>query len=57
MKQLSAFLFLFVTLFCGLLLHAAGHNKNPFRMKKANGPVKNVTVKKDLELVPNIVLL
>lgn len=57
MKPLSAFLFLFVTLFCGLLLHAAGHNKNPFRMKKAKEPVKNVTVKKDVVFFPNIVLL
>lgn len=57
MKQLFAVMFLLVTLFCGLLLHAAGYNKNAFRMKKTNVPVKNSTVKKDLELVPNIVLL
>lgn len=57
MKQLFAVVFLLVMPCCGLLLHAAGYNKNPFRMKKANEPVKNVTVKKDVVFFPNIVLL
>jgi hypothetical protein len=58
MKKISlAVLFLTVLLLFGVLLRAANNTKRTFTIEKAKGAEPIVEIKKDMELVPVVILL
>jgi len=56
MNRSLIILFLAILLLCGAFLRAATNNKAT-HIKKANGQVTKVEVKKEMEFIPNLILL
>jgi hypothetical protein len=57
MKLSLIVLFLTILLLCGVLLRAAGNNRCTIRTHRVQEAVTEVQVKKDMQLVPNVILL
>jgi hypothetical protein len=57
MKPSLIVLFLTILLHCGVLLRAADNNRCTARTQHVQEAVTEVKVKKDMQLVPNVILL
>ncbi|MGZ3853912.1 MAG: hypothetical protein ACXVBX_14035 [Flavisolibacter sp.] len=57
MKRSLIVLFLTILLLCGILLRAANHNCKVIRMKHVTEDVTKVEVKREMEFLPNVILL
>jgi|GEM_PF-6967669 len=57
MKLSLVLLFLTILLLCGVLLRAANNDKKVIRIQKMKQEVTSVQTTKDMELVPNVILL
>lgn len=57
MKLSFALFFLTILLLCGLMLRAANHDRKLIRVENVKQEITKVQVTKDMELVPNIILL
>ena len=57
MKLSLILTFLGIMLLCGMLLHAANNNKKQLVIEKETERVTIVEIKKDMQLVPNALLL
>lgn len=56
MKPAVMLTFLGIMLLCGVLLHAANNNKKQLIIKKRTEDLTIVKPKKDMRLVPNVLL-
>ncbi|MGZ3881602.1 MAG: hypothetical protein ACXVBF_09710 [Flavisolibacter sp.] len=57
MKRSLIVLFLTILLLWGVLLRAANHSCKAIRMKHVTEDVTKVEVKKEMEFLPNVILL
>jgi len=57
MKLSLVLLFLTILLLCGVLLRAANNDRKLIRVQKINHEVTSVQITKDMQLVPNVILL
>lgn len=57
MKLSLILLFLTILLLCGVLLRAANNNKKLVKIENIKEEVTSIEISKDMEFVPNIILL
>jgi hypothetical protein len=57
MKLSLAVLFLTILLLCAVLLRAANNNCKVIRLKRVKDEVTKVEVKKEMQFLPNVILL
>lgn len=57
MKRLLIVLFLTILLPCGVLLRAANNNRKILKMENVKEEVTKTDMKKDMDFLPNVVLL
>jgi len=57
MKRSLVLFFLTILLLCAAFLHAANNNKGHFKVKKEKKEAIKMEVQKNMEFVPNVIVL